>query len=445
MSKVRLLEIKMRNFKNVKFGEIEMLSFLDQEYMSEMADILGIYGPNASGKTAVIDALAIIKGLFTNNAVKDYVNEFIHVEEDFASIDVKFALCDLGEIIRYSVKFAKNNGEFIKKEKLVLVELDNDSETELISIDDSSSHGFSPVKSYEALINSSDKIDIEVAKRIAAKEGRSFIFSIELKQLLLECQSLSFLRSIISTLYTYAETKLFIIDTHKVDSLDLIIEDQINNGACQIKQAIPLNKPFIVSSDRLSFLEKKLEQLNIVLSKVLYGLKLGIKDFGEELNQTGESTRKVELLAIRENIVLPLRVESHGTKKFIAIINALISFYNYADVCVVIDELDSGIFEFLLGELLEIFSQRAKGQLIFTSHNLRPLEKIDNNFIVFTTTNENNRFIRLSSINQNQNLRSEYFRGIALDNQSEKLYIKANSYDIARAFRNAGKEVDRNE
>ena len=37
-----------------------------------------------------------------------------------------------------------------------------------------------------------------------------------------------------------------------------------------------------------------------------------------------------------------------------------------------IDELDSGIYEYLLGECLEVMQDKAKGQLIFTSHNLRP-------------------------------------------------------------------------
>lgn len=35
---------------------------------------------------------------------------------------------------------------------------------------------------------------------------------------------------------------------------------------------------------------------------------------------------------------------------------------------------NGGIFEYLLGELLNIISEKGKGQLIFTSHNLRPLE-----------------------------------------------------------------------
>ena len=43
-----------------------------------------------------------------------------------------------------------------------------------------------------------------------------------------------------------------------------------------------------------------------------------------------------------------------------------------------VDELDSGIYEYLLGECLEVMQDKAKGQLIFTSHNLRPLEILEN-------------------------------------------------------------------
>ncbi len=62
-----------------------------------------------------------------------------------------------------------------------------------------------------------------------------------------------------------------------------------------------------------------------------------------------------------------------GIKKIVSILQLLIVVYNNPSITVAIDELDSGIFESLLGELLNIISEKGKGQLIFTSHNLRPL------------------------------------------------------------------------
>lgn len=84
-----------------------------------------------------------------------------------------------------------------------------------------------------------------------------------------------------------------------------------------------------------------------------------------------------------------------GIKKIISILQLFIEIYNFPSITVAIDEIDSGIFEYLLGELMRIISEKGKGQLIFTSHNLRPLETIDRGFIAFTTTNPENRYIEI--------------------------------------------------
>lgn len=87
----------------------------------------------------------------------------------------------------------------------------------------------------------------------------------------------------------------------------------------------------------------------------------------------------------------------------------LIVVYNNSSITVAIDELDSGIFEYLLGELLRIISEKGKGQLIFTSHNLRPLETLDKGFIAFTTTNPENHYIKMTNVKENHNLRDFYY------------------------------------
>ena len=95
---------------------------------------------------------------------------------------------------------------------------------------------------------------------------------------------------------------------------------------------------------------------------------------------------------------IPIRMESEGIIKIISILNALIQAFGSPSICLVIDELDSGIFEYMLGELLDIFKKSAKGQLIFTSHNLRALEMIDKESIMFSTTNPDNRYIHMKNV-----------------------------------------------
>ena len=72
----------------------------------------------------------------------------------------------------------------------------------------------------------------------------------------------------------------------------------------------------------------------------------------------------------------------------------MVSAYNQPSVCLVVDELDAGIYEYLLGELLGELQKEMKGQLIFTSHNLRVLEKLDYKNIICSTINPKNRYIK---------------------------------------------------
>ena len=98
--------------------------------------------------------------------------------------------------------------------------------------------------------------------------------------------------------------------------------------------------------------------------------------------------------------------------------------------------LFAGIFEYLLGEILQIFEESGKGQFIFTSHNLRPLEVIDKKFLYFTTTDPNRRYTQLKRIGKTNNLRNIYFREIILGGE-EDIYNKTKRYKIVQAMKKA--------
>jgi len=55
-----------------------------------------------------------------------------------------------------------------------------------------------------------------------------------------------------------------------------------------------------------------------------------------------------------------------------------------------------------------------------------------------TTTNPQNRFVRLINVKENNNLRVFYYRDIMLGEQSEELYEQTNNSEIALSFREAG-------
>ena len=163
-----------------------------------------------------------------------------------------------------------------------------------------------------------------------------------------------------------------------------------------------------------------------------------MKELGKEILPSGVPGCRIQLVSRKNSKEIPLQYESDGIKKLISVLQLLIAVYNKPSITVAIDELDSGVFEYLLGEVLHIVSERGKGQLIFTSHNLRPLETLDKGFIAFTTTNPMNRYIRMNNVKATNNLRDLYYRNIVLDEQKEPVYEPTNNSEIALAFRRAG-------
>lgn len=58
-------------------------------------------------------------------------------------------------------------------------------------------------------------------------------------------------------------------------------------------------------------------------------------------------------------------MESEGIIKIISILNVLIQAFGNPSICLVIDELDAGVFEYMLGELLDIFNKSCKRTIDF--------------------------------------------------------------------------------
>jgi AAA15 family ATPase/GTPase len=201
---------------------------------------------------------------------------------------------------------------------------------------------------------------------------------------------------------------------------------------------LPLEKDKPIPEEAVAMVDDIIKNMNIVLSKIVPGLTIRTEKMGEAIFQNGKKGIRIQLMSLKNQKAIPLKYESEGIKKIISVLQLLIAVYNNSSVTVAIDELDAGVFEYLLGEMLKIISEKGKGQLIFTSHNLRPLETLDRGFIAFTTTNPSNRYIRLTNIKDNNNLRDFYFRDIVLGEQSEEVYDSTNNAEIAFAFREAG-------
>lgn len=458
-SVVRLASLKILNIKNVRSGQIVLPMAFRKQLSYRHAEVLGLYGQNGSGKTAVIDTLYYLQGIMVGNTLEEELADYIGINNDQAEITADFNIFagstiyevsyrvilqrkeKRAEIIRESLSCAVNEGE-CRSNKTVFMDYQR-SDRDTI---------FSPKKRLNEVIedNEENKTDLIVARKIAEKENCSYIFGESSRDIFCRNYENDFRHysETIKALFKFALKDLFVIrNSHSgVISANVLLpmafRIEQNEIGMKGDLAVPLTEPVILDEERKNILDTILEQVNMVLFTIIPGMKITVYDHGRQLTDSGENGYRVEIVSIRDNMPpIPIRMESEGIIKIISILNILIQAFGNYSVCLAVDELDAGIFEYMLGELLDIFNKSAKGQLTFTSHNLRPLEMLDKDSIMFSTVNPDRRYIRMKNVKASNNLRDMYLRGITLGGQDEIIYEETDSLKIARAFRKAGRTI----
>lgn len=466
---VRMVDFKITNFKNVNNGSLNLIN----KRKDFSSSILGLYGQNGSGKTALIDAFQILKLLLCGRQVPDKYADYINVNSDCSKFHFHFQI-DAGNNGTYEVyyDFSLKAAKSIVEPNMPIGDTATTIKTQIydevisysftsdtlkirksIFIDTSSDGIFSPAGKYELLFGKDKELkkNLLLLKALTSNSSQSFIFSREFLQNLRnkkndekETDSIySLHKYILDRLVYYGNCELFIIATSNsgvlsLNVLPIAFRYKSGNHGAVGSLALHLNGPSEVPEDTFIMINDIIKNMNTVLTQIVPGLTIGIMDMGLTVSADGVKNHSFQLMSNKNNKQIPLCYESEGIKKIISILQLFIIMYNVSSITIAIDELDSGIFEYLLGELLRILSEKGKGQLIFTSHNLRPLETIDRGFIAFTTTNPDNRYIRLSNIKENNNLRDFYFRDIVLGEQNEEIYDTTNNSEIALAFREVG-------
>lgn len=456
---VRLSSLKISNIKNVKSGQIIMPNVCRKQLTYKNAEILGIYGQNGSGKTAVVDTLYYLQRIMIGSMLDEEIVDYIDANENQAEIAADFNIFAESAIyeVCYKIIIEKDNkGAEIVRETLSCAVNKGDSRSnKTVFMDYQRSdrvNVFTPKKRLDEVFeaNAENKTDLIVARKIAEKSKCSYIFGESSREIY--CRNyqnnFSHYSNVIKALFKFALKDLFVIrNTHSgVISANFLLpmafKIEQNKIGMKGDFAVPLTEPVILGEERKELLDTIASQINMVLHTIIPGMKISVHNYGSQLMDSGETGYRVELVSVRENMPpIPIRMESEGIIKIISILNALIQAFSNPSICLAIDELDAGIFEYMLGELLDIFNKSAKGQLIFTSHNLRALEMLDKESIMFSTANPDRRYIRMKNVKASNNLRDTYLRGITLGGQDEVIYEETDSLRIARAFRKAGRAL----
>lgn len=459
---VRLVSVELLNYKNVSKGKLEMPCAVSRDFSCDRSEILGIYGQNGSGKTAVIEVLSLTKALLSGQPLPPAAEDGISKNAQEAVLAVSFFLGDENEGILTKYQFTlrrilaedshsvtDSHSVYVSEEKLSYQTLSMRTYKTLLHYRaDQKSNFLSPKARYAAIAgNGDDAIELAVAKKLSLRAKTSFLFSKDTLPFLFSCsrkqteEDLA-LQSILSLLPRYAVQGFFVVDSNHSGTISLGASMPLalqfdEDEQTPERMILSLTEPSVQPLSVYDFVKRSVYSVNCVLGVLIPDMTLSVKEYGGQVTADGKDGMRFEILSVRGETRIPLKCESEGIKKLISVLNILIAMYNHPSVLVAVDEFDAGVYEYLLGEILGILEENGRGQLIFTSHNLRPLEMIQKKDIIFTTTNPHNRYIRFSGAKGN--LRDQYIRSIHIGGQKEELYEYSNPLEIARAFRLAGR------
>lgn len=481
---MRVKSIGLENFKNVESGRVDILD------TQSGAGIVGIYGQNGSGKTSVVDAFDCIQRAMLGVEQADNSGDYVGASGDELAVTIRFVTTDISgnpddrTEIQYEMRCRadKSNRLRITSEAIRINPEDGQKRTlvERTSARQSADGAddvqqwirageYSPKSRWKSIVafDEEARLLFTLAEGASYAKGASFLFTHEFGSAL-ECFQKAYLDSesqlkpgvpatvreaykktvyplneAIAALRNFALKNLRVISTVSTLAVSAnvlhlsTVEDERHKG---ILRFLPLDisGPVDLSVQDSEVLSRTVDTINGVLQALVPGYELRLRDLGPVVLNVGEEGRRLELMSVRNGVELPFRRESEGIQKITAITALLIDVYNNPESCVIIDELDSGVFEFLLGELLEVLSTRGKGQLIFTAYNLRALETLPAKCLVFTTTNPKKRFVRFKGHRPSNNLRDQYLRAINLGGQDENVYEQTDRFEIDSAFYRAG-------
>lgn len=462
-SYVRLTAVEIQNIKNIDNGRI---SFPIEEEIEKNGfnNAFGIYGPNGSGKTSLISSLSVLKRLLVGVSLKNStVAKLINVNSDTAKLAYEFICFDNSKDyrFRYEVELLRQKvvdpaNPLNKPKDTVLVKRETlsclgDREQlftkKFFSIDITHENlikSITPANKYDSFFaNKLFANKIMVQKITSNIQGTSFVFSKDMLNLFSNSEEFGSYFKALLLFVKFGSVDLFVIDQAHNNDIFLNLNYRSIHGQTitQTMGSIVNYRTALAESDYNNY-RQSLKAANILLHALVPDLQIVIDDDSVIDTMIGENIKgkSFELVSIRNGNKLPLSLESNGIKSIFSVASLLISAYNDKSVTVAIDEYDSGVFEYLLGDILDVYKVSGKGLFIFTSHNLRPLEILGKKRIYFTINKKNDRFSLYSSyVQPRTNFRNQYIRSLFLGNDEEPFAFKVRKSDIRKAFMEANR------
>lgn len=377
---LRINKISLYNINGIHNGNINLTKFNED---GDIPNLIGIFGPNGTGKTSVLEALLSVKNFVVGNSINP---KLVGNYDSFAKISLEI-VDNVNLIYNFSVKFSRND---IISEKLVI------DDCEIYSIGEGS---FNYPKIFSNVTDVKTLLDKGSLQSIFFRDSCFDIIRLRLNNSNLDL-FVKFFKNLtyISANYAYNGT------------IPIILGDKVYN----------LLKRLHLTDDWYKHLSLVYNRINIVLKKLLKR-ELILCDRGPII----DNIREYQTMVRYKGILIDITEESLGIKRLILYLVYLIPLMNDSNSCLCVDEIDSGIFELLLKELLLATDSTLSGQFVFTAHNFEAINALQSESVVIATLDDNDRFISFNDYH----VLDAYLDSIRND-QVGKFYEYINTYDL---------------
>ena len=382
--KYYLLKMIVNGVKNID-KSIELLFYrktLTRNFDPSGYNVKAIYGANGAGKTALIYAAEIYKKFVLN---KDYLALYnsnssllnlINQTTKQMSIEMEYAVLSdnyvVEHIFSHGFSLVNVNGRYqIKNEELREL-------TGLRLNDDSKWKTIYKVIDGE-LIDNEDSLLVEISKNVLF--DRSVVSNVVFYQ-----SKNNKLENILfnKILYTYyfAQNITVLLNsidknyinynyiTKQVETLSKYRKEMEKTVFAQLllDQSLLNNDEIPVEKSNYESFEKWVKKLCIFLQV----FKTNLKDLEIKKEEKGEEYNCNIIFLYNDGKKIARQYESAGIKKLMNIYFALCNI-EYGGI-VFIDEFDANIHDVVLLKIVDYVRQYTKGQFVFSTHNLGPME-----------------------------------------------------------------------
>lgn len=449
MCTLRLRKIQLKNFINASDGIIKI---------TPESKVVGIYGPNGSGKTTLVKAFKYTKAIFSERKIGDDPDEVIlpsssiMIGEDKATISLEWEI-DTKGILEYSFSIRRSDTKpeeaYISSESLTCKGLSEQSNFSMQinkrgykkDLQELGAQLVSLASRLDGLFFSKEYSleELKKAYKKTRQENRSFFAYDGLYRMIEDgldsdqTESFSNLISdVLLSLHWYFKLMYFFGDTEEGqtrhdDNFEdfasifyfLIYPDEIERMEIGPIEEIE-NYNEIEKLTNLCL--KRVSEINSILKKILPSVSLVY----------GSDDR---LLIEKDGVYIPLSAASYGEKKLIRLTKDLLEASINERITIIIDEFDEGIFELRLKKLLCWLLDNTVGMVIFTAHNLLPLEVLPPKAIWFTTVAQKKLYSTMRNVKSRTNMRDKYYRILTVgDDENPPFNYDIDSDRIATAL-----------